>query len=434
MEIKTEFLCNCGRTHRAMIDGYVAKNGALKLLPDYIKQYGGKRVFVFGDRNTFRAAGEQVCRVLEAAGIDYRKYVFDEETVEPDERSVGSLVMHFDPSCEIVIGVGSGVINDLGKILAHTAGKPYFIVATAPSMDGYASASSSMAMDGLKVSLPTRCANLIIGDVDIMKNAPTKMLTAGLGDMLAKYISIAEWRIAHLITGEYYCETVAEMVRTALRRCVANREGLLRREDEAVKAVFEGLVLGGMAMNYAGVSRPASGVEHYFSHVWDMRGLEFGTPVELHGIQCAVGTLYAARVYEQIKALRPDVDRALVFVQHFDYADYAEHLRAFLGKGAEAMIALEKKEGKYDPKAHAERLQVISAHWEEILRIIDEEISSVEELERILDAIGAPHSCEAFGIPADTLAETFAATKDIRDKYVASRLCFDLGVLEEIKL
>ena len=103
--------------------------------------------------------------------------------------------------------------------------------------------------------------------------------------MLAKYVSICEWRIANLITGEYYCETIAQMVRTALKKCVDNAEGLLKRDEEAIKAVFEGLIIGGVAMSYAGVSRPASGVEHYFSHVWDMRALEFGTNMDLHGIQ-----------------------------------------------------------------------------------------------------------------------------------------------------
>ena len=61
----------------------------------------------------------------------------------------------------------------------------------------------------------------------------------------------------------------------------------ISKQYERTQAVFDGLVIGGIAMAYAGVSHPASGVEHYFSHVWDMRGLEFGTKVDLHGIQCA---------------------------------------------------------------------------------------------------------------------------------------------------
>jgi glycerol-1-phosphate dehydrogenase [NAD(P)+] len=137
--------------------------------------------------------------------------------------------------------------------------------------------------------------------------------------MLAKYISICEWRIAHIITGEYYCEAVAAMVRQALDACMRNADGLLRREPEAVEAVFRGLVIGGAAMYFAGVSRPASGVEHYFSHLMDMRALEFGLPARLHGIQCAAGTLRALELYEQVKTVTPDHAQALAHARAFDY-------------------------------------------------------------------------------------------------------------------
>jgi glycerol-1-phosphate dehydrogenase [NAD(P)+] len=84
-------------------------------------------------------------------------------------------------------------------------------------MDGYASGTSSMSLDALKVSLTSKCANVIIGDIDIMKNAPLNMLKAGLGDMMAKYVSICEWKFSNVITGEYYCERVAGLVRGAVK-------------------------------------------------------------------------------------------------------------------------------------------------------------------------------------------------------------------------
>jgi glycerol-1-phosphate dehydrogenase [NAD(P)+] len=99
-------------------------------------------------------------------------------------------------------------------------------------MDGYASATSSMTVDGLKVSLPSKCADVIIGDIDVLKNAPMRMLQAGLGDMLAKYISIAEWKIAREIIGEYYCDRVANLIKQALKECVDNADGLLLRNEK----------------------------------------------------------------------------------------------------------------------------------------------------------------------------------------------------------
>ncbi len=427
-----EGLCPCGHVHKNPVGEVIIESDAVGHVAERARAYGASRVFILADQNTFAAAGEKVCAVLAAANIPYTSYVFSMQTVEPDEAAVGAAVMHFDPACDLVCAVGSGVINDIGKILSHITGKPYFIVATAPSMDGYASGTSSMAVDGLKVSLPTRCADVIFGDLDVLCKAPARLLKAGLGDMLAKYISIAEWRIAHLVTGEYYCEKVASLIRDAVKKCVENAEGLLHREPQAVGAVFEGLILGGIAMAYAGVSRPASGVEHYFSHVWDMRGLSKGAPVALHGVQCAIGTLLAAKLYEVIKEIHPDRQKALEKAASFDYGAWSETLRAFLGKGAEAMILLEEKEQKYSLTAHRKRLDTILDVWEDIREIIEVEIPLAAEVERILQAIGAPMHVEDIGLSNEILPNTFCATRDIRDKYVLSRLAWDLGVTEEI--
>ena len=293
-----------------------------------------------------------MCKLLDDAGIGYTAYCYKKEILEPDEANTGLAFMHYPADCDIVIGIGSGVINDICKIVSNVTSKPYTIVATAPSMDGYASATSSMTRDDLKISLPSKCPDVIIGDTDILCTAPVKMMQSGLGDMLAKYVSIAEWRIANIITGEYYCERVAQLVRSSLQKCIDNAPGLLNRDKNAVAAVFDGLVTCGAAMKLAVVSRPASGVEHYISHIWDMRGIEFDIPVEFHGIQCAVGTLMTAKLYEKLATVTPDKEKALKYAAEFDLKKWNDTLRSFLGKSAESMIELEKKEQKYNPQKH----------------------------------------------------------------------------------
>ena len=426
--------CACGKQHKLTIslDNIHCGSGVLAKLPAILQSYNAKKVFLLADQNTFAAAGERVCTLLTGAGFAVVNCTYQTGTPEPNEENVGLAMMYFQPDCDAVVGVGSGVINDIGKIVSAVSGKPYIIVGTAPSMDGYASASSSMTREGLKISLPSRAADVIIGDTDILCQAPLKLMKSGLGDMLAKYVSICEWRIANVVTGEYYCEEIANLVRIALKRCVDQADALLRREPDAVAAVFEGLVIGGLAMNYAGVSRPASGIEHYFSHVWDMRGVEFGTAVELHGIQCAVGTLLAARIYEKLKTITPDRQKALESFAEFDFSAWAEELRAFLGKGAESMIALESKEQKYNKEKHAARLSRILENWDTILQIMEEELPSPAELEALLDRIEAPKSMEEIGIDPAIYRMSFLAAKDIRDKYVLPRLALDLGVIDEV--
>ncbi len=431
MEAINGAACSCGKTHR--FDAKIEVGpGAVEGLGRYLDAFGAKKIFLLSDRNTWQAAGARCHEIITGSGRDCVSHCFRQETLEPDEQAVGSAVMHFAWDCDLVVAAGSGVINDIGKCVAAMAKLPYIIVGTAPSMDGYASATSSMTRDGLKISLNTKGADVIIGDTDILRRAPLRLMKAGLGDMVAKYVSICEWRISHLINGEYYCQELAQLVRSALEQCVRQAGGLLRREESAVRAVFEGLVITGVAMNYAGVSRPASGVEHYISHCLDMRAVEYGTPMDLHGIQCAIGTRMAVKLYEKLKRITPDREKALAHAAAFDYEAWAVQLREFLGKGADSMIALEKKEKKYDPQLHRPRLERILEKWPEILTIIGEELPSLAELDGLLDAIEAPKSLAEISIDEALAPMLVRCTKDIRDKYVLSRLLWDLGILEEM--
>ncbi|MBQ8606504.1 MAG: sn-glycerol-1-phosphate dehydrogenase [Clostridia bacterium] len=425
--------CKCGKDHKTMVKHRIVKKGAINDLPEYVKLYNAKKAFIIADMNTYPIAGEKVRSVLEASGVECSEYIFTDKRVIPNEKTVGSLFLHYDNSCDIVIGVGSGVINDTSKILANVAKVPYVIVATAAFMDGYAAGSSSMEVDGVKLTVQSKSPEIIVGDIDVLNGAPVHMAKAGLGDMLAKYVSICEWRLSNLINGEYYCEDVAQFTRNTLKNCVENAPGLLKKDEKAMEALFNGLIDCGVAMDYAGCSRPGGGVEHYFSHLWDMRGIEFGTPTSSHGMQVAIGTLYTVKIFNQVKNIVPNKEKALEYAKSFDYEAWSKELKEFVGRGADTMIALEAKEHKYDLEKHAKRLDVILEKWDDILKIIEEEIPSVEEFTAILDSIEAPKSVEEIGLESSILPMTFKATKDIRDKYILPRLLWDLGVLDEVK-
>ena len=119
---------------------------------------------------------------------------------------------------------------------------------TAPSMDGMVSPTSSVDVDGLKVSLPSATAWAVVADLDVLANSPRHMIASGLGDMLAKYISLTEWKLSNLINGEYYCPEIAGMIRRALDSELRAAPKLLDGDREAVKEVTDGLLLAGCAM------------------------------------------------------------------------------------------------------------------------------------------------------------------------------------------
>ncbi|MBO4894149.1 MAG: sn-glycerol-1-phosphate dehydrogenase [Clostridia bacterium] len=427
---KGAFECPCGKTHSAHLKKAVISRGAVSLLPEFIKEYGCKKPYVLADINTVKA-GEKALEVLDEAGIEYVKYVYNEKHIEPDDTSAGKAFLNFSYSCDIVIGIGSGVINDIGKIVSRMTGLPYIIVGTAPSMDGYASSTSSVIRDGLKVSVDSRCPDIVIGDLDILCKAPAYMAAAGLGDMLAKYISVCEWRIGNVVTGEYYCEEVASIIRYALNKCVEGADKLAEGDEETIRSIMEGLVISGIAADYAGVSRPVSGVEHYFSHIWDMRNAEFGTPMDLHGIQCGIGTLLAVKGYNRLLSLSPDKEKAAEKFGSFDIDAWREKISGYLGSAGEQMIKNTRTCELYNGEKFNERIENICDNWNIIKEIVSEEIPRYETVLNILKTIKAPVSSDEIGIPSATNPLTFRMTKDIRDKYILSTLLFDMGLLDE---
>ena len=425
--------CSCGKHHGCELKYLKVGKGAIANLPEGMKTIGVKKPFVVMDRNTRKAAGDLVEKTLKDAGIPYTAFVFPGEgRMEPDERAVGSLAMAFDPSCDVLLAVGSGVINDCCKVLAKACKLPSMVVCTAPSMDGYASNSSSMIQNRVKVSLYNGCPQVIIADTEILKTAPDIMLQAGLGDMLAKYVSVCEWRISHLVYGDPYCEEIAGLVRASLKKIVTHADGLMSREDDALAAVVEGLVLSGISMAFAEISRPASGLEHYFSHLWEMQALRGNIPSDLHGIQVGVGTLLVLWIYENILTTDAiDVDKARRAMADFSQEKWEEQAQRIFGNIAPEIIGLEEKVHKNDPAKHEKRLQIIAQKWPEIQQIIKEELPSRESIWQLMKSCGMPMTPADLKLSYQDTVDALLGSRDIRDKYLTSSLLWDLGLLEE---
>ncbi len=426
--------CACGMRHQTELRILKIGKGVLSALPEVLASLGKKRPYVVCDANTYKAAGEKAVALLKAAGVSYGLFQFppSEEKMEPDEWAVGSLTMAFDPASDIVVAIGSGVINDCCKVLAHAAGIPSMVVGTAPSMDGYASNSSSMIQNRIKTTIYNACPVAIIADTDILREAPMRMLWAGLGDMLAKYTALCEWRISEVVTGEPYCENVARLVRTSLAKCVSAADGLILRDADAVEAVVTGLVLSGIAMSYARCSRPASGLDHYFSHLWEMMALERGEASDLHGIQVAVGTVLTLRALDRLRASVPDRAHAEAAMAQFDQARWEAEMRDIFGKTASQVIDAEKtRYHKNDPAGHKERLNRILAHWGQFQAVMEEELPNTDEIIAMMRRLGMPVEPMDLGIGREEVRKAFIGSREIRDKYLTSSLLWDLGALRD---
>lgn len=432
--IAQPFSCECGKEHSAYgLKSITVGSGVLPQVVNVLKKLGIQKPYLVTDRNEYLAAGQKVEEILKEAGVPVVTHIIPcaaDKRVAPDEFATGSIILNFDASCDGILCVGSGVMNDLCKVVSNATGRPEVVVATAPSMDGYASDGAAMEVNHIKLSLKERIPVALICDVDILTQAPMHMLHAGLGDMLGKFSALCEWQIARLVLDEAYCQETANLVHVSLDKIVSGSIGVPRRDPEAIKAIIEGLILSGIAMAFAGNSRPASGLEHYFSHCWEMVALAKGEECDLHGIQVGVGTLLVLKIYEHLKTVKPTMERVKQAADAFDRNAWEANIHRVFADTAEDIIAMEEKAHKNDREGRMARAERIINHWDEILRIA-ESAPSAAEIEALMLRAGMPTKPEQIGIDKQGVVDAFVCSRDVRDKYLLSSMIWDIGYMEE---
>jgi glycerol-1-phosphate dehydrogenase [NAD(P)+] len=322
-------------------------------------------------------------------------------------------------------------LNDLARFLSYKLTIPYFIVATAPSMDGYASTVSPLIVNNLKTTYETISPKAIIADINILKKAPMEMILAGLGDILGKYTCLCDWELSRIINEEYYCSTVTNIVRNSINKCVSDIEGIKTRSDSAMKSLMEGLILSGIAMSFVGNSRPASGAEHHLSHFWEMKFLFDGKEAVLHGTKVGIATIAIVKLYELISTATVDFDSATNKIKRFHYDEWKAYMHKVYQQAAPGIIALEEKAQKNSPEKHEKRIQVIQDKWTKIVGIIKEIVPATQAIEEILQKAGAPINPLQIGVDADTVFNSLITAKEIRPRYTILQLLWDVGLLEE---
>ena len=330
-----EFDCSCERKHhRAPLEGYDISCGAINNIPTILKDY--RRIYVVADRNTYRVAGERVEAILKANGMHHATHVIDREVVLPNAETLGEIILYahdhaaisdifkYSPLPDLILAVGSGTVNDSCRLASYRLGLPYAVVGTAPSMDGYASAGSPFLHDGTKSTVQGTTPKYIIGDLDVLKDAPWDMMLAGIGDMFGKYIGLLDWELARDYSGEYFCDKIARDVLEATNKCLENGYALENRDPECVKNIMEGFLVTGLGMAYTGNSRPASGSEHIIAHAWELDDVRSGNTPNLHGLEVCEGTRLVAIMYKMLLEETDDEHLKGLITKYIPYFDAVE--------------------------------------------------------------------------------------------------------------
>ena len=430
---KTFECTSCGKAHTLDIDNIVIDSGVINHIPQYIERYHAKKVMIIADNNTYEIAGKTVETSLSNAGYHVVKYVFQcgDKQLVPDETAIGKVVIAAPVDTDLVLAVGSGTINDISRFLSFKLHIPYAIIATAPSMDGFTSTVSPLIVNSLKTTYEAVGPRAVIADLDIMKNAPAKMIAAGLGDVLGKYTCLCDWQLSKIINGESFCQNINDLVVKAIEKCTDDVQGLVERKPSAIKSLMEGLVLSGIAMSYAGNSRPASGAEHHLAHFWEMMFLFEGKEAVLHGTKVGITTVAILKIFELIQKITPDFEKAKRFVEEFDNTAFELKLREIYGDAAEGIIEANAKEQRTSVEKHHQRLEVIKENWTLLMDTIKNLVPTAEFADRILVALGAAHRPADVGVSKEIVHNSLMYAKEIRTRYTVLQLLWDIGMLEE---
>ena len=287
--------------HNIDVEKIVIESGAVSQLEEILEEFQNP-VFIC-DSNT-RTAAEPF---LEEEFKDYPVIELNPEGLQADNRGVNKVMKQLDycdrglssVSVDVLVAIGGGTIHDLTRYAATEYDIPFVSIPTAASVDGYAANVAALTWDGLKRTVAGVSPRWILADTDIFSAAPSRLTASGVSDFLGKYISILDWKIAHLVTGEYICEEVCDLLEKALRDVSRVLEDIRFGDKDAIEKLMYALLLSGLCMQMVESPRPVSGAEHMVSHLWDLNVLNEKTNA-LHGEQVGLGLLIVTDYYKKL--------------------------------------------------------------------------------------------------------------------------------------
>lgn len=405
--------CDCGIVHSCGIKHILIGSEILTQYIPILADY--QRILLVADTNTYEVFGRQVELAL-SDKVEHTLVYEREGVLVPNEDAVAEMEAKLTSATQLIIGVGAGVIQDLCKYVSFQAGIPYHIVATAPSMDGYASKGAAMIMKNMKVTYNAHVPEAIIGDSEILKDAPMEMIQSGYGDILGKYSCLNDWKLSRVVTGEYFCQYVYDLTYEMLTKVKDLGPKLITRDADAIAVLMEALVGVGIAMAYVGNSRPASGSEHHFSHFFEITGILENAPYFMHGIDVGYSAVYTQKLRETLLTMDMPAAHTLPTREAWE-----NEIRRVYGSSADGVIALQDKLGWYGTN----RLPIYQEKWNEIKAVL-REVPSSETLTEYVKSIGLDMDEYERLYGKKKIQDAILYAKDLKDRYTVLWLYYDL--------
>ncbi|SHE64611.1 glycerol-1-phosphate dehydrogenase [NAD(P)+] [Mariniphaga anaerophila] len=431
MKLNVKEALESARDTRALI---IDRNIIAQVSDLFRANFEGRKAVVVCDQTTFKVAGEKVYQCLKKDGLtEMEPFIYDEPKPYAEFGKVEKLEEFLKKNDAIPVAVGSGTLNDLTKLASSRAGRRYMCVATAASMDGYTAFGASITFEGAKQTFSCPAPQAVMADVEVIRQAPPVMTASGYADLFAKVTAGADWIIADALGVEPIDARAWSIVQDGLKEALADPIGAKAGELNAITPLVEGLILGGFAMQWSQSSRPASGAEHQFSHLWNMEHHTYNGETPSHGFQVGIATLAITRLYEKmLQTPFETLDVDACCNQWCEWPVWEQKITERFKDTDFLETALTQTKNKYiNKKALKEQLTKLKTVWPELKKRLSEQLVPSEEVEKRLRAVGAPVEPEQIGISRERMKGSFIRASHIRSRFTILDIAVRTGYLEQ---
>ena len=423
--------CSCPCDHSAPDQDIYIGRDLISRLPGYITRRGlGTHCVVVCDENTYEVAGKNVYETLTAAGIDaiLLKFHRNEELV-PDEHTIGELLLTIQPETEFLVAVGSGSITDTCRVNAARCNLPFVSVGTAASMDGYTSVVAPLILNGVKIHRAGPCPEIIVCDLDILATAPIEMVRSGVGDVLGKYIAIADWQIGNIINDEPYCPTCGSIVLEAVKKLLDNVDEISARSEKGMRILIEGLILSGITIMIVGHTRAVASVEHNIGHYVEMRMLDRYGKAPSHGATVGASTLLVYPMFK--KFAQEDISTIDISSRApIDPEVRREFMLRAYGDIAGNTI-MDENPGDFLTKEELQRRAARAIERFDDIKAVIDNMPAFDDIHNAMSRLGAVMTLEDLGVDKDIINMGVNCAKDYRTRYTLFKTMDELGILDK---
>lgn len=406
---------------------YIGHHAADQLI-DYCQTHHHNRLMLVFDENTRAAAGQRLIEQLTAAGFDIKTALLTGQEIIADERNFVQVMLAAGREAWTYIAVGSGSITDITRFVSYYTGANFISYPTAASVDGFTSAGAPSVIDGFKKTIYCHSPLAVFGDLAVLSAAPQVMTASGFGDMLGKYIALADWQLGRLLWDEPFDEPTCARMQVAVQNCVDNAPAIGQATPEGLQALFDGLIESGLCMLAINNSRPASGAEHQISHYLEMKLIREHRPAVLHGAKVGAASVIAAGWYEQLRRLsRAELLDRLEAAVLPPTEEQVQIIQAGFPSMADKVLVEQHKFLTLSVSDFEQLKLKIADNWDEIQRIAAS-VPSSQQMAALLRQVGGETELTAFGFAPAEIDEALKYAHYLRNRFNVDKLGLIIGL------